>query len=928
MRTANALTIISLILTVGLMRSAAIGAEPVNIIANGGFEEGLANWKVAPDHSLETGSSTAKSGNACLTGEVTEPNKHLSARQSIRVKAGNRYVCEIAARGTNRTKIVLFIIRDGKRERVAAWEKLTPKWRRYSTPIPVQADGNVELEFVAPSSHGSPAGRIWIDDVALMETEMPPLTSATEDVGFNDEPAMAAADDGSLYVAWNSYRDLSDSLQIARFQFKDDGFERLGNWEVAGGGGTYVLGVTAVSVGDEVFVLYAAEVDKNWDIYAVRCGPDGPARPVAITKDVAVDVNPAAVWHDGALWVAWESNRNGCRQVFAASLRDGEASEAAVVSTDGFNSYDPTVAASADGEVCVAWHSFRDHNYDIFIRRRGSGGRWGAERRLTKAPGVDRHAALAVRGDELWLAYEHAVVEKYLVGRTNLRRIIVAKVEPDGLLAPDNYRSSPLWNRCEAPSLGFDRSGRLWVAYLRPRLPRSGWDTYLTCFDGKRWQEPQPISLQKGMDRRPSLAAVGERWAIAFQADSMPTSWSDVDLTPTAKSNIYLAGYDPQDLPAAGAIKWEPMEESEQPFDAAALRVAHGEDVPTQTIDYQGNTLQLYYGDLHQHSEVSVCNRLGDQSIEEDYQFSRDINRLHFACSTDHGYNINPYLWSYTGKLARVNDDPSRYLTFLAEEWTSSFEEYSAEHPYGFHGHRNLILGNLYFPRWWNARNRQTPAEVWEDLRKMNADFVHIPHQLADTGNVPTDWNFTDETAQPVAEIFQVRGSYEYKGTPREALRSSPPGYFLQDAWARGIVIGVIASPDHGGGMGKACVFAPELTREAVLQALRDRHCFGTTAARMFLDVRVNEHLMGEKIASAPDGPVTVKIVARCPGDIDRIEVCRNNEFVYTNQPDGRKAELSFVDMAPSDGRSYYYVRVIQKDEEIAWSSPVWFGAK
>ena len=161
---------------------------------------------------------------------------------------------------------------------------------------------------------------------------------------------------------------------------------------------------------------------------------------------------------------------------------------------------------------------------------------------------------------------------------------------------------------------------------------------------------------------------------------------------------------------------------------------------------------------------------------------------------------------------------------------------------------------------------------MWEDLRKLNANFIHIPHQLADTGNVPTDWNFTDETAQPVAEIFQTRGSYEYKGTPREAGRTTPgPGYFLQDAWARGIVIGVIASPDHGGGYGKACVFAPELTREAILDAIRARHCYGTTAAKIFLDVRVNGHLMGEKIADAGRRVGrSRRSRARCPADIDR----------------------------------------------------------
>jgi hypothetical protein len=73
---------------------------------------------------------------------------------------------------------------------------------------------------------------------------------------------------------------------------------------------------------------------------------------------------------------------------------------------------------------------------------------------------------------------------------------------------------------------------------------------------------------------------------------------------------------------------------------------------------------------------------------------------------------------------------------------------------------------------------------------------------------------------------------------------------------------------------------------------------------------------------------VQVDIRCRCPAEIGRIEVCRNNQFIYTNEPDGREAELTFVDREPLQGRSYYYVRVIQEDEEIAWSSPVWFGAE
>ncbi len=904
-------------------------AEPADVIVNGGFEQGVTGWTPDPRHELVKEPGAAATGQACLTGEVTQPDTHLSLRQRVAVRAGNRYEFQIAARGTNKTKLVLWVRRGAQRENVAAWENLTPRWRTYTAPIAVDADGTIELELIAPSAHAAPPGRIWVDDVRLLETVMPRVTSVSRDEGFNDEPALAQLEDGSLVVAWNSFRDGVDSLQFARYQATGDGLAARGTWPVAVGDKAYVVGVTATAAGSQAAVLYAAELERNWDVYAVTCGAEGPGRPVAISSDPAVDVNPAATWHAGTLWVAWESNRNGCRQVFVASLRDGQLAEPLALSPPEHNSYNPALAATADGAVFVAWHSFRNHNYDIYCRQRTSAGVWSDEVRLSQAPGVDRHPRLVARERDVWLAYESATVEQYYVGRTNFRRIVIAKLEGARLLAPQGYRDSPLWQRSEAASLAFDRSGRMWVAFLKPHLPRAGWDTFLTCFDGHRWTPAQPISPQKGLDRRPSLAPIGERWAVCYQADNMPTSWSDVDLTASAVSNVFLAAYQPGTLPAAGAVQLEPLVEPDEPFEAAELRVARGEDTPTPEIEYQGQTLKLFYGDLHQHSDVSVCNRLGDQSIEEDYQFSRDINRLNFACSTDHGYNVNPYLWSYTAKLARVNDDPGRYLTFLAEEWTSTFEEYSAEHPYGFYGHRNLILGDAYFPRWWNARNRQTPAQVWEDLRKLSADFIHIPHQLADTGNVPTDWNFTDETAQPVAEIFQVRGSYEYKGTPREAGRTVPqPGYFLQDAWARGVVIGVIASPDHGGGYGKACVFAPELTRPAVLQALRQRHCFGTTAARIFLDVRVDGHLMGEKVAESPRGPVTVKIVARCPQEIDRIEVCRNNRFIYTNQPAARDADLTFVDTAPEQGRSYYYVRVVLKDEEIAWSSPVWLGAK
>ena len=51
-------------------------------------------------------------------------------------------------------------------------------------------------------------------------------------------------------------------------------------------------------------------------------------------------------------------------------------------------------------------------------------------------------------------------------------------------------------------------------------------------------------------------------------------------------------------------------------------------------------------------------------------------------------------------------------------------------------------------------------------------------------------------------------------------------------------------------------MWAPELTREAILDAMRARHCYGATAAKIVLDVRVDGHLMGEKVAARDIWPV------------------------------------------------------------------------
>jgi hypothetical protein len=204
-------------------------------------------------------------------------------------------------------------------------------------------------------------------------------------------------------------------------------------------------------------------------------------------------------------------------------------------------------------------------------------------------------------------------------------------------------------------------------------------------------------------------------------------------------------------------------------------------------------------------------------------------------------------------------------------------------------------------------------------------------------GSAATDWSFYNPALEPVVEIYSVHGSSEYFGCD-ECVRQPAKGSFVLDALLRGHRLGIVASGDthtgHPGltgppGLtgGLVGIYARELTREAVFDALRARRVYGTSGSRMILDFRVNEKIMGSvlKLKSARD-PRVLSVLAVGHKVIDRIEIMKKDKLVYSHEGKGIMETLSLQDPEPAKKGDFYYVRVVQrdKDSEIAWSSPIW----
>lgn len=286
---------------------------------------------------------------------------------------------------------------------------------------------------------------------------------------------------------------------------------------------------------------------------------------------------------------------------------------------------------------------------------------------------------------------------------------------------------------------------------------------------------------------------------------------------------------------------------------------------------------QLFWGDLHTHLEDI-------ERGEEVLQYARQNIDFYavlcypFLWEEKKGLRIETvgqreeFLepWSELQNLARSFHEPGRFVTFLGYEWHGNRTRY---------GDHNVI----YFDESYPLDPAWTLEELYQNLRTRKG--IAIPHHTAYLpGQRGKDWSVFDEELSPVMEIFSIHGSSEGCDTPRplDSNTSMGPrtsGGSFQDALNRGYRIGVIASNDYAGlpgrwGIGRAGVWAEELTRKAIWDAIVSRRTYAVTGDRIVLDVRAEGKPMGSLISAGSSVDVEVFVTASCA--LDRIELIHN----------------------------------------------------
>lgn len=341
--------------------------------------------------------------------------------------------------------------------------------------------------------------------------------------------------------------------------------------------------------------------------------------------------------------------------------------------------------------------------------------------------------------------------------------------------------------------------------------------------------------------------------------------------------------------------------------------------------------LNVYFGDVHGHSWQS--DGMGDP--EDAYLRARDVYRDDFHVLTDHDRFVGKRLmdgqWEQQKTIADHYNTPGSFVTLYGQEWTTP----RANLAHGW-GHFNVYSADSRIPLFdhGDARSRDLP-----DLLSQLSPYAAfaIPHHIGWTG---VRWDVWDDALIPVVEICSVHGVFEYEGNEPIRHRGGMKGCFARDGLAAGRKFGFVGGSDQHGLLwhhgvcwkpnpfraGLTGLWAAELTRDALMEALHARRTFATTGVKLLPRLTVGGALPGQavQVKAAPELRADVAVPPE-EGRLAWIELVRNGDVIHRYGGEGQQSRFTFVDdQCPRDGTSYYYLRITLADRNMAWTSPIW----
>jgi hypothetical protein len=813
--------------------------------------------------------------------------------------------------------------------------------------------GKTEDDF--PAAAYGPDGTLW---VAYISYQLKDEKRHVEQESFKEPPASFK----NLYKP-----DFSDQLFVKYYHG--------GKWSepiaITEAKEDLVRCAIAVEENGDAWVVYSASRKGNYDLYARPVSPKhaakgetgprpGPEMKLSGEGDGERSLSPlACTTSNGAVLVAWQSSGavKGFRAVSHVFLNEGRKANSGTFSKNT-NLWPASVASGREvNQRVVAYDAYENGDYDVFVKEAEGGAKpvlvagsarfearpsvcydqkgrlWIAYEEGTEDWGKDFGALAPDQGNPLYSDRSVRVVcledGKLMkpVAELPTSKVTPPKIPIDAQIA----RKFETARRFTNPHLGLDGKGRLWLTYREKfgtrysSHPGSYWVSYARRLDGDKWSEPIEIHHSDGLlDHRPVLLPHASGGLLIVHNGDGRFATPD-----QLQNRVYTSFIDlPGDPVEPKLVAHEPGKKDDKKYKEEQAAVKRIRDY---RIEAGGKKYQMLRGEFHRHTEMSWDGG-PDGSLEDMFRYAIDVAAMDWIGNGDHDSGAGrEYSWWLIQKYTdayHVKDHFTPMFTY----------ERSVAYP---HGHRNCMFakrGVMTLPRLEEPEMAKRVGGVHADDTKMlykylkELDGICAVHTSATS--MGTDWRDNDPDVEPIVEIYQGdRMSYEHEAAPRAGFDPKTgkepaniagwfPDGFIDHAFAKGYKLGFQSSSDHWSTHISYCIVVAEKhDREGILAAVKKRHVYGATDD-IILDVRSGEHIMGDAFKTGDAPALKINVIGT--GPITQIDVLRDSKVVDTLKPNGNEHKATWTDPKPETGTHYYYVRVLQKDGQLAWGSPMW----
>lgn len=717
----------------------------------------------------------------------------------------------------------------------------------------------------------------------------------------NQYPGIATDGKGTDFVIWEEATRQGEHIMLKAFR---DGAAITDDMQVSGEG--LALRPAIRYVGSSAWIAWSEFRDGEWGIYLRSYDGASLSDTVLIEKGQAMFyVSLSEI--DGEVAVAYNRQTPGKSEVRLARKSGGSFSVETV--NIAAKCYRPTAAQDGNGDILIVYDSFDGHTYNV-LGRIFSNGKWLDELRYDCSDNRCAQPVVVSPANDLFVIcwYENGIFSYYSYNAVDVR-------VKDGNAELSNYQvlvSNRNWyNNIDACT---NKEGYTVFCYTigkynilaSIRKPDGTWSVpvLLSYNDGKCGIRPKAVLSDDGI--------IHYVWQWAEKNGHEDRYAVVVCNTVSIKEALE---HDDSEIVTR-------IDKFVQPIDVVKTLDSVPEDKKAAWLRKNGIKCSLLFGDIHGQSNMSD----GMGELDHYYHYAMVDSDMDFCALTDHDCypdEATQAEWEWNRATRNLFNEEKDFSVLLAFEWTSN------EYHHDF-GHKNVYYpsseGGLYTSL---SEEGMNPDRLYASIKKDGG--LCIPHHpAADWGSVSaaTDWDYYDPEVQRTVEIFSRHADYERTETRSRYTKNIAkfPRKCAQDALARGYRLGFVAGSDshqmeHGKEGGILGAFMAENTSQALWNAIWNRKTYGTTGARILLSFKMGDAFMGDEVKI--EGKREFTCSAYAVNDIRKIEIIKNGEPVFTvASPDSLEVDFTFTDEG-SSSTDYYYLRVEQEDDHIAWSSPI-----